>query len=147
MPAFPLRRVKGQQACLYRLLAAAPRKSGARSRPANTACLCHNSRDFEQVAAIAARLRERGILPWLAPRDIRPGQRWPDELHENLKSVGSVAVFVGPKGTGPWQDLEVELALKEFARRKRQRVDMRQPDPDPFEMLVWGITGDRPAWL
>lgn len=81
--------------------------------------MCHNSRDFEQVAAIAACLRERGILPWLAPREIRPGQRWPDELHENLKSVGSVAVFVGPKGTGPWQDLEVELALQEFARRKR----------------------------
>jgi hypothetical protein len=24
-------------------------------------------------------------------------------------------------------------------------VDMRQPDPDPFEQLVWGITGERNA--
>ncbi len=24
-------------------------------------------------------------------------------------------------------------------------VDMRQPDPDPFEQLVWGITGENPA--
>jgi hypothetical protein len=24
-----------------------------------------------------------------------------------------------------------------------QVVDMRQPDPDPFEQLVWGITGQR----
>ena len=24
-----------------------------------------------------------------------------------------------------------------------QRVDFRQPDPDPFEQLRWGITGRR----
>jgi hypothetical protein len=24
-------------------------------------------------------------------------------------------------------------------------VDMRQPDPDPFEQLIWGITGERPG--
>ncbi len=23
------------------------------------------------------------------------------------------------------------------------KVDMRNPDPDPFEQLVWGVTGDR----
>jgi hypothetical protein len=22
---------------------------------------------------------------------------------------------------------------------------MRQPDPDPFEQLIWGITGERPG--
>jgi hypothetical protein len=75
-------------------------------------------------------------------------------------------VFIGPKGTGPWQELEVESMLGEFAKQGRPLipvilegrqgrpklppfldlwhvVDMRQPDPDPFEQLVWGITGQK----
>jgi hypothetical protein len=27
----------------------------------------------------------------------------------------------------------------------RHAVDMRQPDPDPFEQLIWGITGQKSA--
>ena len=130
--------------------------------------LCHNSRDKQQVMAIGERLKERGILPWLDTWEIPPGTRWQKELQKNLKSVRSAAVFIGPRGSGPWQELEVESLLGQIARRNRpiipvilegragnprmpafldmwHVVDMRQPDPDPFEQLVWGITGDRPA--
>lgn len=130
--------------------------------------LCYNSRDKEQVAAIGERLRERGILPWLDVREIPPGTRWQKELQKYLKSVRSAAVFIGAKGPGPWQGLEVESLLKQIAGRNRpiipvilegrvgnprlpafldlwNVVDMRQPEPDPFEMLVWGITGEKPT--
>jgi hypothetical protein len=73
-------------------------------------------------------------------------------------------VFVGAKGTGPWQELEVEALLTQIAQRGRPLipvildgrqgrprfppfldlwhvVDMRESHPDPFEQLVWGITG------
>ncbi len=128
--------------------------------------LCHNSKDKQNVIAIAKRLKERGILPWLDIWEIRPGMRWQKELQKNLKSVKSAAVFVGPRGAGPWQELEVESLLQQLARRNRtiipvilegrqgrprlpafldmwHVVDMRQPDPDPFEQLIWGITGER----
>jgi len=128
--------------------------------------LCHNSRDKEQVIAIGERLKERGILPWLDIWEIRPGTRWQQELQKRIKSIKSAAVFIGPGRTGPWQGLEVEGLLDEIAKRKRpiipvilesrqgrpqlpaflrlwHEVDMRQPDPDPFEQLVWGITGER----
>ena len=132
--------------------------------------LCHNSKDKNQVMAIASKLRERGVLPWLDVWDVRPGTRWQKELQCHLKLIKSVAVFIGAKGPGPWQELEVELALEELAKRGRpiipvilegrkgdprfppflelwHRVDMRQLDPDPFEMLIWGITGEKPFHL
>jgi hypothetical protein len=130
--------------------------------------LCHNSKDKKQVMTIGERLKWRGILPWLDLWEVRPGTRWQRELKRHIGSIKSVAVFVGEKGPGPWQELEVELALQEMARRDRpiipvilegrqsrprlppflnlwHLVDMRQRDPDPFEQLVWGITGKKPS--
>jgi hypothetical protein len=128
--------------------------------------LCYNSKERELVKAIAERLRECGILPWLDLWEMRPGTRWQKELQKRLKSVRSAAVFIGPSGPGPWQDLEVESLLQQIARRNCplipvilagrkgspkfpaflglwHAVDMREPDPDPFEQLVWGITGNK----
>jgi WD40 repeat protein len=128
--------------------------------------LCHNTKDKPQVMAIGERLKERGILPWLDIWEIRPGMRWQKELQRNIKSVKSAAVFIGARGAGPWQELEVESLLQEFARRNRpiipvilegrlgqprlpaflnswHMIDMRSPSPDPFEQLVWGVTGER----
>jgi hypothetical protein len=115
--------------------------------------------------AIGERLKARGILPWLDVWAIPPGRRWQKELQKQIKSIKSAAVFIGSKGAGPWQELEVESLLGEFAKRGRPLipvilegrrgrpqlppfldlwhvVDMRRPDPDPFEQLVWGITGE-----
>lgn len=129
--------------------------------------MCYNSKDKEQVMAIGERLKALGILPWLDIRDTRPGARFQKELQKQLKSVKAAVIFFGPRGTGPWQELEVETLLGQMAKRKRPLipvilegrvgnprlpgfldlrhiVDMRNADPDPFEQLVWGITGERP---
>ena len=128
--------------------------------------LCYNSKDRQEVVAIGERLKQRGILPWLDIWEIPPGTRWQRELQKRLKSIRSAAVFIGARGPGPWQDLEVESLLAQIGRRNRpvipvilkgrkvnsklpdfiglrHAVDMREPLPDPFEQLVWGITGDR----
>ena len=128
--------------------------------------LCYNSGDRERVKALGERLKELGILPWLDVWDIRPGTRWQPELQKQIKSVKSAAVFIGPKGQGPWQNVEVEALLTQLVKRKcpiipvilkgregqpklplflgtLHVVDMRQPDPDPFKQLVWGITGEK----
>jgi len=130
--------------------------------------LCHNSRDKKQVKDIGERLKERGILPWLDTWEIPPGTRWQKELQKQLRTVKSAAIFIGARGSGPWQELEVESLLGQIAKRNRPLipvilegrtgnprlpafldmwhvVDMRQPDPDPFEQLVWGITGEKSA--
>jgi LSD1 subclass zinc finger protein len=128
--------------------------------------LCYNSKDKQEVMAIGGQLKERGILPWLDVWDVRPGTRWQDVLERQLKSVKSAAVFIGPRQPGPWQDLEVQQLLQQFAKHKRpiipvilegrqgrprlpafldlwHVVDMRERHPDPFEQLIWGITGEK----
>jgi WD40 repeat protein len=128
--------------------------------------LCYNSKDRERVRAVGEQLKELGILPWLDVWEIRPGTRWQQELQKQIKSIKSAAVFIGPKGPGPWQETEIESLLTQLVKRKcpiipvvlegregqprlppflgtLHIVDMRQPDPDPFKQLIWGITGDK----
>jgi len=129
--------------------------------------LCYNSKDEPEVLRLYERLTEQGILPWLDLREMRPGLRWQDQLQKQIKSIKSAAVLLGPKGTGPWQGLEVQTLIEQLVKRKRpiipvvlatrkgtprlppflgtvHLVDMRQPEPDPFQQLLWGITGERP---
>jgi WD40 repeat protein len=128
--------------------------------------MCYNSRDRESVKVTSEQLKELGILPWLDVWEIRPGTRWQQELQKQIKSIKSAAVFIGPRGPGPWQDVEVEALLTQLVKRKcpiipvilegregqpqlppflglLHVVDMRLPDPDPFKQLVWGITGEK----
>ena len=130
--------------------------------------LCHNSADKVEVIVIAQKLKTREILPWLDAWELRPGERWQRALEQQLKRVKSAAVFVGEKGLGPWQDHEQEAFIREFVRRKCpvipvilpgcpevpelplslegfHWVDFRKSDPDPFDQLVFGITGNRPS--
>ena len=124
--------------------------------------LCYNSEDAGQVKAIADRLRERGILPWFDLYEVRPGARWKPALDQALSTFQAAVVFLGPKGPGPWQELETEAVLQKMMHRERpvipvilpgrpgvprlpaflslDAVDFREADPDPFERLVDGIT-------
>ena len=130
--------------------------------------LCHNSQDKKAVIELALRLKDRGILPWLDAWEIPPGTRWQRALEDQIKKVKTAAVFVGKNGIGPWQDMEQEAFLSQFVKRKCSVipvilhgckknpelpvflgsvnwVDFRKEDPDPFEQLMWGITGRRPT--
>lgn len=130
--------------------------------------LCYNAKDRQAVTAIGDRLKERGILPWLDVWEVRPGMRWQEELERRIKLVRSAAVFISPGSAGPWQSLEIEGLLTQLSRRSLpvipvilegragnprlpgflrtlNAVDMRNPVPDPFDQLVWGITGTRPG--
>ena len=96
--------------------------------------------------------------------EIRPGRRWQQELRRVIRSVRTVAVFIGPSGARPWQELEVESLLGEFARRRKpiipvilegrqgsprlpaflnawHKVDMRRPEPRPVRATGLGHHG------
>jgi hypothetical protein len=128
--------------------------------------LCHNSQDKPEVKTIGERLKTRGVLPWLDEWEIQPGTDWQDALQQQIKSIRSAAVFIGPDGIGPWQSLEQKAFIQQFVNRGcpvipvvlpglntepelpiflelLHVVDFRKLAPDPFEQLVWGITGER----
>ena len=130
--------------------------------------LCHNSRDKSAVLEIALQLRRAGIKPWLDTWELRPGMPWQPSLENQISSIRAAAVFVGPNGIGPWQDLEIQGFLREFIKRRNPVipvllpgcpnkpqlpvflegmtwVDFRSSQREPLEHLIWGITGRRPV--
>jgi hypothetical protein len=132
--------------------------------------LCHNSKDKEAVKRIGIKLKERGILPWLDEWDLEPGKVWIDELEIIISQVKSAVVCVGPNQTGPWEKIEIRTLLRKFVEGDLKviptilegtteepdwsmflddfhRVDFRKQEPNPFEQLVWGVTGQRPSLI
>ena len=132
--------------------------------------LCHNSEDKPAVKAIGEKLRKKGIRPWLDEWQFRPGLPWQKALESQIKHIKSAAVFIGPNGVGPWQDVEIEAFLREFIRREipvipvilkecddqnlptiplflqgMMWVDFRKDDPDPMNQIIWGVTGKKVA--
>jgi hypothetical protein len=130
--------------------------------------LAHNSADKPEVRAIANQLKERGIKVWLDEEQIPPGRSFQDEIQKAIPLVKSAAIFIGLKGLGKWQTMEVRslttrcvekgiplipillpgvnqfpeklVFLKEYTR-----VDFSQSidDVQALNNLVWGITASQ----
>ncbi len=128
--------------------------------------LFHNSQDKPAVRVIAERLRQRGILPWFDEWEIRPGMPWQEALERQIGRIKAAAIFVGRDGLAKWQNMGLEVLLQDFVSHHAPVipvilpnapeilylpsflkvltvVDFRLSDPDPMEMLIWGITGKR----
>ena len=132
--------------------------------------LCHNSRDKIEVERIGVELRKRAILPWLDHWELPPGKPWQQALENQIETIRAAAVFVGQDGFGPWQNAELRAFLSQFQARDcpvipvilptvsnvpklppflagMRWVDFRESESVSLSMLVWGITGRRPADL
>ena len=128
--------------------------------------LCHNSDDKEAIRELNARLKRNGIVTWLDEEQLPPGRPWQDELERQISSIKSAVIAVGQSGIGPWQNVEIRALLNELVRRGcpiiplilpdcknipdlplflRQLtwVDLRKSRPDPFKLLLWGVTGKK----
>ena len=128
--------------------------------------LCHNSKDKEAVKEIGEKLIERGIQPWLDEWEVPAGQSWLYEIENQIESIASAAIFLGPNGRGPWQNREIKAILIEFSDSNKplipvllsgskkpvkvplflkeyQWVDFNKTDPDSLERLVRGIRKEK----
>jgi hypothetical protein len=115
-------------------------------------------------------LAQHRLCPWLDEEQIRPGTSWQTALGQQIESIKSAAVFVDESGVGPWQNQEIQGLLSRFVERQcavipvilpsakttpklpwplenLHRVDFRQVHVDPLKLLIWGITGEKPAEL
>ena len=90
--------------------------------------LSHNSADKPAVEELARWLVKEGIQPWLDKWNLIPGEPWQEAIEEALDSCASCAVFVGPSGTGPWQNEEMRAAVQ-------RRVDERHAGERPFRVI------------
>lgn len=130
--------------------------------------LCHNSEDKASVRELYEGLRARGLSPWFDEEHLQPGRPWQRELEAAIPRIKTAAVVVGPHGQGPWQEVELDAFLREFVKRgcpvipvllkdagatptlplflrAFTWVDYRKTSPDPWNRLMWGITGTKPS--
>lgn len=129
--------------------------------------MCHNSNEKDTVREMNDRLKDCGIKTWFDEEQLPPGRPWQELLEQQIEQIKTAVVFVGQTGMGPWQNTEVRAFLSEFLNRGcpvipvilpnctqvpklplflRQMtwVDFRKSTPDPFNHLLWGITGKKP---
>ena len=131
--------------------------------------LTHNSQDKAAIRELKQRLEARGLTVWLDEEQLPPGQRDLPLIQKALRSCRAVAVCVGAAGPGPWQQEEVEEALRAVKKDGRPLIPVVLPhSPEEVEFpafvsnrtwisfrlgwsdeeqerLIWGITGRRPG--
>lgn len=130
--------------------------------------LSYNAHDKLEVRTLNQALKTAGVRTWFDEDEIRPGQLFQPELELQIQKAGSAAIFVGSSDRAPWQNLETRSFLSEFADRgcplipvllktcssvpviptflkQFNWVDFRLADPDPFQRLLWGISGKKPG--
>jgi len=85
--------------------------------------LSYNGEDRELVQKIAVYLADEAKLdPWFDQWSLIPGEPWVQNLERGLEASSCCAVFIGKSGQGPWQQPEVETALRQQIRDKAFRV-------------------------
>jgi len=82
--------------------------------------LSFHQEDRAAVEQIARYLSQTAKLcPWYDDWELIPGEPWVRNLERGLQASATCAVFAGQRGEGPWQQMEVETAL---------RAQVHQPD-------------------
>ena len=99
--------------------------------------LAHNSVDKPQVRAIATKLREQGIKPWLDEEQIPPGMSFQDEIQKAIPLIKAAAIIIGTQGLGKWQIMELRSLITKFVDRKIPVIPVLLPGVDkiPGDLL------------
>jgi hypothetical protein len=132
------------------------------------AFLSHNSKNKPAVRDLKERLVAARLRVWFDEDELRPGIPWQELLEAGIKASKSVVVLVGADGFGPWEDEEMQGALRLAIKERRPVIPVLLPGcpeaPDlplflgnrtwvdlrtgltneGFNKLLWGITGVKP---
>jgi len=99
------------------------------------AFVSYSTRDEAAVQMVVDALKERKLDVWMDAWDLPPGKRIQPNLAQSIEDSKVVLVFLGPSGTGPWQDLETEKAINLSMTRKKPVIPVILPEgPDPKEL-------------
>ncbi len=104
--------------------------------------LSYNSLDHLHVERIANALRERGCSPFVDRWYLTPGKDWVVALEQALQASRSVAIFLGDREMGRWQQRERAWALDQLAGRNDFPViPVLLPGSEPplgfMKQLMW----------
>ncbi len=96
------------------------------------AFISHAKADQKRAQEIAAALEERGLKCWIAPRDVRPGQSYGDEIIRGIeKSRCFILVLSKASNESPFVAREVERAIS----KRKSVFPIRVEDVEPSSAL------------
>lgn len=96
------------------------------------AFISHARADQKRAQEIAASLEERGLKCWIAPRDVRPGQSYGDEIIRGIeKSRCFILVLSKASNESPFVAREVERAVS----KRKSVFPIRVEDVEPSSAL------------
>lgn len=74
--------------------------------------ISHGSEDSEEANALAAFIEGKGVKAWIAPRDVRPGQDYSEQLQGAIETCTAFVVLVTDKANrSPYVRAETEMAF------------------------------------
>lgn len=77
-----------------------------------TAFISHASQDREVAERICSFLEERGIRCWIAPRDVRPGRRYGEEIVGGIEGADAVVLVLSENANNStFVEREIERAV------------------------------------
>ncbi len=89
--------------------------------------ISYNSKDSKAVQGIAKRLKERDLKVWLDEWELQPGKPWLERIEQGLMRSRAFAVFIGPRGIGPWEQPESGVALNRQVKEKLSVIPVLLP--------------------
>jgi len=131
------------------------------------AFLSHNSKNKPGVRELKQQLVAARLTVWFDEDELRPGIPWQELLEAGIRASKSIVVVVGGDGLGPWEDEEMQGALRLAVSDKipvipvllpgcpqtpklplflgnRTWVDLRGGlTTEGLDKLLWGITGKK----
>lgn len=137
------------------------------------AFLSYVASDVKDVSQVNYQLRRQGVECFFALRDVAPGEDAAASIIKAMAESKTILLFVGPTGSGSWQDQESLVALENYVKNSSKRiipillpeapnsdklrlpnflrnvqwVDLRPGlnDHEAIGNLIWGLTGKRPT--
>lgn len=110
----------------------------ASARTAYSAFISHAKADEKKAKEIAAALEERGFKCWIAPRDVRAGHSYGDEIVRGIeKSRAFILVLSKASNGSAFVAREVERAVSKGKAVYAIRVENVQPSPS-LELFISG---------
>ena len=74
--------------------------------------ISHGSENRDEARALCAFIEGRGIRTWIAPRDVRPGQDYSEQLQSAIEGCTAFVVLVTEKAnSSPYVRAETEMAF------------------------------------
>jgi len=133
--------------------------------------LSYSRGDEQAVRQLKEHLVAFPLKVWFDKDELRPGIRWQSLLKDGIRNSSSIAVVMGRSAQGPWQEEEMEAALRLAVKDgrpvmlvllrgapeilddehlpdfllNRTWVDLREGiNSKGIAQLAWGITGRKP---